>query len=255
MCIRDSLYPQGKWKTMNYGYALLNENGRTINLKNEDEDERFSLQLYNLVATGMGKINSLKDKTVLEIGSGRGGGLYFVKTYLNAKSCYGVDVSASQVEFCNTNYAQIENLHYVNGNAESFSTIPELKDQQFDIVINVESSHCYGNFPRFVNEVEKVLKTGGYFITTDFRANDKIAEWKIDLESGSLKIVHEEDITVNVQHALKLDENRRKTLISQYVNPLLRGFFEKFSGLTDSRIYKEFQEQKTIYMCYLLQKQ
>jgi hypothetical protein len=38
------LYPQTQWKAMNYGYAVLSDNGRLINnLKEEDEDERFCL--------------------------------------------------------------------------------------------------------------------------------------------------------------------------------------------------------------------
>ena len=46
------LYPQTRWKVMNYGFALLNDDGKLItNLKPEDEEERFCLQLYHYVAT------------------------------------------------------------------------------------------------------------------------------------------------------------------------------------------------------------
>lgn len=46
------LFPQTRWKVMNYGFALLNEDGKLItNLKPEDEEERFCLQLYHYVAT------------------------------------------------------------------------------------------------------------------------------------------------------------------------------------------------------------
>jgi len=38
------LYPQTQWKAMNYGYAVLNDDGKLLkNLKDEDEDERFCL--------------------------------------------------------------------------------------------------------------------------------------------------------------------------------------------------------------------
>ena len=37
---------------MNYGYAVLNEDGKLIeNLKPEDEEERFPIQLYHYMAT------------------------------------------------------------------------------------------------------------------------------------------------------------------------------------------------------------
>lgn len=46
------LYPQTRWKVMNYGFALLNDDGKLItNLKPEDEEERFCLQLYHYIAT------------------------------------------------------------------------------------------------------------------------------------------------------------------------------------------------------------
>lgn len=38
-----------------------------------------------------------------------------------------------------------------------------------DIVINVESSHCYGNFEKFTESVKKILKDDGSFVLTDFR--------------------------------------------------------------------------------------
>jgi hypothetical protein len=64
---------------MNYGYALLNENGRTIkNLDAELEEERFCLQLYHFVATRFHEVKTLKGMKVLEVGSGRGGGLNYI---------------------------------------------------------------------------------------------------------------------------------------------------------------------------------
>ena len=36
---------------MNWGFAALNENGHTIELKKEDEAERFSIQYSHWVAT------------------------------------------------------------------------------------------------------------------------------------------------------------------------------------------------------------
>ena len=41
------------------------------------------IKIYKVL--GMGKIESLQNKTVLEVGSGRGGGLHYIKTYLKAK--------------------------------------------------------------------------------------------------------------------------------------------------------------------------
>ena len=46
---------------------------------------------------GFNSVKNLNGYTVLEVGSGRGGGLNYVSTYLGAKQCIGVDFSENQV--------------------------------------------------------------------------------------------------------------------------------------------------------------
>lgn len=104
-------------------------------------------------------------------------------------------------------------------------------------------------------QVDKALRPGGHFVFADFRSVEAIPQLEEDLESGSLKIIKKEDITINVLHALKLDEKRRKNLIEGNVNKLLRPFFRKFSGLKGTRINQEFASRQTVYMAYVLEKQ
>lgn len=64
---------------MNYGYAIINVDGKTIkNLDHDHEEERFCLQLYHVVATRFNDVKTLKGLSVLEVGSGRGGGLNYI---------------------------------------------------------------------------------------------------------------------------------------------------------------------------------
>lgn len=92
MCL---IFPHAKWTVMNYGYAELTSDGKTLTLPEENEGERFGLQMYNYVATCAGLHKDLSKKEVLEIGSGRGGGISFISK--KAKKCYGIDVSDQQV--------------------------------------------------------------------------------------------------------------------------------------------------------------
>jgi len=247
------LYPQSKWKVMNYGYAVLNENGHLVALKEEDQEERFCLQLYHYVATSLNTVKNLAGKTVVEVGCGRGGGLNYVKRYLSPERCIGFDLSENQVKFCQTYYSE-DNLEYHQGSAGDFAGLAPVKDG-VDVVLNVESSHCYPSFSEFVSQVDKVLKPGGIFAFTDFRAADKIEEMEKELEAHSLRIVKKEDITINVLHGLKLDEERRMKLIDGYVHKGLRTLFKKFSGLNGTRINQEMIDKQTIYMAYTLQKE
>ena len=43
------LYPITQWQAMNYGYALLSIDGKMIDLEEDDEYERFPLQLYYFI--------------------------------------------------------------------------------------------------------------------------------------------------------------------------------------------------------------
>lgn len=230
------LYPQTRWKVMNYGYALLNDDGKLIpNLDAQDEEERFCLQLYHYIATSFNSVKNLNGYNVLEVGSGRGGGLNYVSTYLGAKECFGVDFSENQVKFCTQAYASNPNISFHHGNSENLVAVNALRDKKIDLVINIESSHCYGNFKEFVRQVDKILAPGGYFIITDFREKKDIEQFEADLTSFSLKIHKKEDISINVLHALKLDEKRRSNLIEKNVNFALKPFFRKFSGLQGTR--------------------
>ena len=74
----------------------------------------------------------------------------------------------------------------MTGDSERLSDIPGLQEKLFDMVINVESSHCYGNFKEFVKQVDRILKPGGLFIFTDFRDLKEIEPMEAALKSFSL---------------------------------------------------------------------
>ena len=64
-------YQTEDWTFMNYGFQYLNES-KKIELKEEDEYNRFFIQLYYFVVFTI----ELKNKRVLEVGTGRGGADY-----------------------------------------------------------------------------------------------------------------------------------------------------------------------------------
>ena len=74
----------------------------------------------------------------------------------------------------------------MKGDSEKLNEIPELNNLSVDMVINVESSHCYGNFKEFVRQVDRILKPGGSFIFTDFRDQTEIDPMEAALKSFSL---------------------------------------------------------------------
>jgi 2-polyprenyl-3-methyl-5-hydroxy-6-metoxy-1,4-benzoquinol methylase len=60
---------------MNCGYALLTENGETIQMTTKNEKHhQFQYQLYHYAALGIKFQETLAGKRVLDLGCGRGGG-------------------------------------------------------------------------------------------------------------------------------------------------------------------------------------
>src|SRR4051812_28944772 len=86
---------------MNYGYADIAGDGGIVELRAEDVANRYAIQLYHHVASAV----DLEGKTVVEIGSGRGGGAAYVSGALKPKSMMGIDISKRAVDFCNQRYA------------------------------------------------------------------------------------------------------------------------------------------------------
>src|SRR5687767_4737263 len=97
---------------MNYGYATSDAN--TLSLDPSDEPERYCLQLYHHVTSSI----SLEGRTVVEVGSGRGGGASFVKRYLRPRRMIGLDLSSDAVDLCRKRHS-MEGLEFRVGDAEN----------------------------------------------------------------------------------------------------------------------------------------
>ncbi len=224
---------------MNYGYVDLDSNTNEIELKGIDESNRYSIQLYHKVA---GFID-LKGLDVLEIGSGRGGGAAYVMQYLSPKSMTGVDLSEKAIEFCNAHY-NIRNLSFARSNAESLF----FDNSSMDVIINIESSHCYKNMSGFLSEVYRILHDNGYFLFADYRSENNIDSLRKLFKLHGFNVLHEEVITPNIVKALELDNKRKLDLITQIVPKELYKFFLPFAGITGSWQYESFKTGDRKYM-------
>ena len=154
---------------MNYGYAT---DDPLLGALEEDKVERYPLQMYRRLVASLPV--SLADQRLLEVGSGRGGGLaHLAKTQADGgeplSQAVGGDLCSQQIALCTKRFAGVaEGLSYVQADAENLP----FDDASFDVVLNVESSHCYPHIDRFLSEVRRVLARGGCFGIVDFRKVD-----------------------------------------------------------------------------------
>lgn len=226
---------------MNYGYASESEKTK---LRKIDEKNRYCIQLYHHVASAI----NLKDKDLLEVGCGRGGGSSYIMRYFNPNSIAGMDFSGKLIKFCKKFYS-VKGLSFYVGDAESLP----FEDNKFDAVVNVESSHCYGNMNQFLREVFRVIRPDGHFLFADFRKKDEINTLRKQLVHSGFELIKEERITQNVLRALELDNNRKLKLI-QKVPRILHKSFSDFAGLKGTETYESFRSGDREYFNFVLKK-
>ena len=233
------------WPFMNYGFRP-DDKELSPNLKPEDESNRMFIQLYDYAASQI-PLDGLK---VLEVGSGRGGGASFIARYYNPNSMTGLDYSLSAVKLSKSLHGEVSNLDFVEGDAENLP----FEDNTFDAVINVESSHCYGNMKSFISEVHRVLKVGGHFSWVDLRGKDMVNDTESIFTDSKLKSIHEKAITKQVVNALDEIHDQKTELISIHVPKFIQGAFKDFAGVKDSQIYNAFKNGNSVYLSKAFQK-
>jgi ubiquinone/menaquinone biosynthesis C-methylase UbiE len=108
-------------------------------------------------------IHDYAGRSVLEVGCGMGEGLNFLSRITSARQLVGLDRSALAIERARAKLSRDPQLRYTEGDAENLP----FDDGEFDVIINIESSHNYPNLGRFFDEVARVLKPGGHFSYLD----------------------------------------------------------------------------------------
>ena len=239
-----SKFPTNTWSYMNYGYAP-DKQELNLPLPEKDELHRFAIQHYHYLAVK----TIIKDKDVLEVGSGRGGGSHYIATRLHPKSMTGMDLASKAVDLCNKNFIS-NNLNYITGNAES---IP-LENESRDVVINVESCHAYGSVDNFLAEVKRVLRPGGHLLLTDIRGNAGKDLLVKKLMNSGMEIIEEEDITSNVVNAIEKEDQQKWARIRESVPRWLHAYFSEFAGAVGSQTHKQLKNRDLVYFRFVLRK-
>jgi SAM-dependent methyltransferase len=238
-------YTAGDWTFMNYGFVP--PAGAPLALEAGDEPDRLCIQLYHRVASAA----DLAGRTVLEVGSGRGGGASFLARFHRPAQITGADFSGQAVALCRKRHAGVPNLAFVEGDAEHLP----FPDASFDVVINVESSHCYGHVDRFFAEAARVLRPGGYFLYTDFRPATEAPAWHATLAAvPGWTRVDFEDITAAVASALEADHERKRKLIAEFIPPSFHHLFGEFAGLVGGQMHTGFRGGSIVYHRFAFRK-
>lgn len=222
-----------EFKFMNHGYHPIHKFTEELNCESKHESSLYFhlLDFY--------KKDPSKSK-ILDIGCGRGGGIYYLNEKYNFLDSHAVDFCEKSIQFCKT---------YYQNSGITFSVQDALNlnysHNVFDIIINVESSHCYRSRSLFFDQCFKLLKNDGYFLYTDTIPNKIIADKIAEYLNKKYKNVIIEDITENVcQSCLSLKDDllKNKSLTGEAHNYLLEVLEEK---------HLLYKNKKTLYYTYI----
>jgi SAM-dependent methyltransferase len=228
---------------LNYAYA---ENPPlAIPLAPDDEPNRACIQLYHHVATQA----ELRGKHVLEVSCGHGGGASYLTRSLQPASYTALDLNSAGINFCKRRH-RIDRLNFIQGDA---GKLPFRADA-FDAVINVEASHCYPQFPKFLAEVARVLRPGGNFLYADFRFRERWTEWEQALAAAPLKMLRTKNINAEVRRGLEQNSLRSQTLIARHLPKFLHSLGRDFAGTKGSRIHRALVSGELSYHSYCFAK-
>jgi fatty-acid O-methyltransferase len=214
-----------------------------IPLAASDEPNRYWIQLYHRTATQV----DLSGKRVLEVGCGHGGGASYLMRALHPASYTGLDLNPAGIAFCRKRH-HLPGLEFVQGDAENLP----FPDQSLDAVINIESSHCYPRFPRFLAEVARVLRPGGHFLYADLRPLVHIAEWDAALADAPMRLLSHADIKMQVLRGME-NGTEKNGLPTPRVPAYLRGVAREATAWHASRIYRLVQRDSA-YLMYCFAK-
>lgn len=231
----------GGYVFLNYGYI----DQSTLTLNKQDEPNRYFIQLYQRVVRDI----DLENKDIIEVGCGQGAGGVFLLQYKKPHSYIGIDLSDKAIALCQRN-SKFANAQWRQGRADALP----VPDNSVDVVINIESSHCYPSMGQFLAEVMRVLKPDGYMAFADLRHCSKVEELDNMIKGSGLQIIHRNDITSQVLDSLNHLSDRRNAHINATYSRLWRQAVRDLSAVKKSVTYNGFINGQQKYLCYLLQK-
>lgn len=160
---------------------------------------------------------NLKNKQILEVGSGDGAEAAHITSRYSPLNYIGLESSEKHLSFCQKNY-RTPGLSFRKGKAENLPFPPV----HFDVVLKVQPENPDSKRESSFREIHRVLKQDGYFLL-----NDSVDEGKADeicylLIDNGFEIVSVRNITAEVVSerndlSQTPEKNRVETLFDRWL--------------------------------------
>jgi len=193
---------------INHGFVELDHADDLSWVRPDDAAWRYSLNLVRQIIRNV----PIDGARILDVSCGRGGTCAYLTQYHAPADVVGIDIVPGHVAFCNATH-KAPNLRFMTADAQQLP----FEDGSFDVVTNIESSHCYPQLDQFFAEVRRVLRPGGVFCLTD-----NLPAGQIDARAERLRCFGHvrwvRKITAEVAEALRLAEAPVLALVAEIVS-------------------------------------
>lgn len=139
-------------------------------------------------------------------------------------------------------HPDVPGLAFRIGDAEALP----LPDASFDVVVNIESSHCCGRIDRFVAEVARVLRPGGRFTWADMRSPGMLPDFERAFAHPDLEPVAAAELNAGVLAALDAMEAAKAREIARFAP--LRPILREFAGMQGSMLRRALERRQALYL-------
>jgi SAM-dependent methyltransferase len=211
---------------LNYGYVPTDHHNESVFTVPAGT---FNVNSVRLVFEVIGSLD-LNDRTIVEIGCGRGGNTALIAEKFQAQ-VIGIDMSSEAIAFCRKTHRS-PSLDFMVGDALDIA----LPDGSCDAVLNVESSHSYGNLPKFLSEVRRICRSGAWFLHTDLLSPEDWGLVRMRLKGLGFVTESDRDITANVLASRDQASSRYEQVFGDG-----NARVANFLGLPGSLIYEQLR--------------
>lgn len=233
------------------GLGLMKKHGILNRFRNTFD--RYRYQLYQFAVLEIGEIYDMENKTILETGCGRGGGLNFIAQIMRPRYAIGVDTSRANIDYCKQQWPKGSHVQcdFLVADVEKLTqSVPRLS---IDYVFDVESFFYYPDKHAYLREAHAVLKPNGQLFLAFFIQRTKLEEIHHQIHQF-FDIQREEDITDNVLHSLKHDTQKLSRFADDHFPIVMNSLFKQFWGVEGTFFYSLLASKTFIYKSFVLRK-
>jgi O-methyltransferase len=234
---------------MNHGYSARPSGEDFDWLRPEDAGslQKYSMRMVRYLVEG----TDLRGKKVLDVGCGRGGSCSYILRYHGPAEAWGVDFCEGQIAFCERHH-RLQGLTFRHGDAQNLP----LPDESFDLILNVESSHCYDDLGHFFGEAYRVAKPGSLFCYADCFEDGKQEKAEALLGQTDFTIEQRQDITQNVAWAVQLGATDLARLFWSARDSSLGNerLLEMLTDDINKGMLEAYSSRQTLYIAWRLRK-